>query len=80
MKASRAVVFPSNFWEPMVKRKGEAVAQEVTGILPTAKKISRLKGTPNPLFMGQPPIYFSRRKLNYMNVRAIRFCLLMAEP
>jgi hypothetical protein len=49
IKANRAVVFPSNFCEPMVKRKDEAVAQGVIGILPTANKTSMLKGTPNPL-------------------------------
>jgi hypothetical protein len=51
METSRAVAFPSNFWEPMVKRKGEAVAQGVTGILPTANKTSMLNGTPNPLYV-----------------------------
>lgn len=49
MKASCAVVFPSNFWEPAEKRKGEAPAQGVRGIQPVANNRSPLRGMPNPL-------------------------------
>ena len=44
MKASCAVVFPSNICEPAEKRKGEAPAQGVKGIQPTANNKSLLKG------------------------------------
>jgi hypothetical protein len=49
MKASCAVVFPSNFWEPAENRKGEAPAQGVKGIQPVANNRSPLKGMPKPL-------------------------------
>lgn len=49
MKASRDVVFPSNFWEPAEKRKGEAAAQGVKGIQPVANNRRPLKGIPKPL-------------------------------